>query len=350
MKLPMLNELPTSRDLVDAFAGYNHNLRIGNGEFYDMKNLTSSYYPVLSPRPKRGTYVRRDADGNETVVENVQGLIAKDALCYVANGKFYINDYAIEDSKMALGVSCATCPNAGSCTKYNADNHRTTFCEKTLISMGAFVVIMPDKKYINTAELTDYGSLEASVTTQGTVKFELCKIDGADFGETVKSATVTGDFFGTAPISELEARFAGKSLSALREELSALAEKVDVSESVLFLGRKDNACDYMRACDLYVSASSIEGMPFNLIEAMGCACSVLASRVKGHADLIEDGVSGLLYRFDDLDGFTERVLKFYRGELPLDREKIALAYANFAKENVFDETLEIIKESLKVNK
>ena len=189
MRLPTLYELPTSRDLVDAFGGYNHNLRIGSGEFYDMKNLTSSYYPVLSPRAKRGTYVMRDADGNETVVENVQGLIAKDALCYVANGKFYINDYAIDDSKMALGVSCATCPNAGSCTKYNADNHRTTFCEKTLISMGAFVVIMPDKKYINTAELTDFGSLEASVTTQGKVDFELCKLDGSDFGDVRVSAT-----------------------------------------------------------------------------------------------------------------------------------------------------------------
>ena len=54
MKLPILQELPTSREMIDVFGGYNHNLRIGEGEFYDMKNLTSSDYPVLSPRPQRG--------------------------------------------------------------------------------------------------------------------------------------------------------------------------------------------------------------------------------------------------------------------------------------------------------
>ena len=41
MFLPNLTELATHKDTVDVFAGYNHNLRIGDGEFYDMKNLTS---------------------------------------------------------------------------------------------------------------------------------------------------------------------------------------------------------------------------------------------------------------------------------------------------------------------
>jgi hypothetical protein len=76
MKLPMLNEIATSRSLVDVFKGYNHNFRIGDGEFYDMKNLTSTHYPVLSPRSKRGTYV---------TASNPQGMIAKDSLCYVDN-------------------------------------------------------------------------------------------------------------------------------------------------------------------------------------------------------------------------------------------------------------------------
>ena len=47
MFLPKLNKIATSRDIVDVFKGYNHNLRIGEREFYDMKNLTSSYFPVI---------------------------------------------------------------------------------------------------------------------------------------------------------------------------------------------------------------------------------------------------------------------------------------------------------------
>ncbi len=130
-----------------------------------------------------------------------------------------------------------------------------------------------------------------------------------------------------------------------REKLEGIASRVDLSESVFFLGRRDNACDFMRACDLYVSASTIEGMPFNLIEAMGCGKTVLASRVKGHSDLIEDGKSGYLYELDNMKEFVNSVVEIYRGRALPDASDITARYRDFAKENVFDETLEIIKES-----
>ena len=146
MKLPQLTEIPTSRTITDVFRGYNHNLRIGDGEFYDMKNLTSSDYPVLSPRPKRGVY-KDDAT-------NPQGLIAKDSLCYVDGGDFIINDYRVP---MELSDE-----------------------PKTLVSMGAYVIIMPDKMYVNTNDHT-YGKIEAFFKTQGTVSFTLSKYDGENY-------------------------------------------------------------------------------------------------------------------------------------------------------------------------
>ncbi len=130
-----------------------------------------------------------------------------------------------------------------------------------------------------------------------------------------------------------------------RDKLEGIAGRVDLSESVFLLGRRDNACDYMRACDLYVSASTIEGMPFNLIEAMGCGKTVLASRVKGHSDLIEDGKSGFLYKLDNMEEFVSKVLAFHDKEISLNSEDIAARYEDFAKKNVFNETLEIIKRS-----
>lgn len=130
-----------------------------------------------------------------------------------------------------------------------------------------------------------------------------------------------------------------------REKLEALAGRIDLSESVTFLGRRENACDYMRACDLYVSASTIEGMPFNLIEAMGCGKTVLASRVKGHKDLVEDGKSGYLFKLDDMDDFVSKVVAYYKGELSLSHEDIVARYNAFAKETVFEETLNVIKRS-----
>ena len=160
MKLSKLQELPTSREMIDVFGGYNHNLRIGEGEFYDMKNLTSADYPVLSPRHRRGIYA---------VPGKPQGMVAKDSLCYVDGSDFVINEYRVD-----MGLSQDDTP-------------------KNLISMGAYVIIMPDKKYINTTNLSDYGSVEASVTTTSTVSFELCKLDGSSYEGVKVSATEPED-------------------------------------------------------------------------------------------------------------------------------------------------------------
>ena len=154
MKLSKLNELPASRDMIEVFGGYNHNLRIGEGEFYDMTNLSSADYPVLSPRPKRGVYA---------TPSRPTALISKDALCYVDGADFYINKEKINGFTLD--------PNL-----LNEDG------TKTLISMGAYVIVMPDKKYINTENYDDKGSIEAeSVIKSGTVTFTLCKLDGSEF-------------------------------------------------------------------------------------------------------------------------------------------------------------------------
>ena len=86
MKYPTLTGENSSRDFLEVFGGYNHNLKISEGEFYDMQNLTSSYFPLLSPRKARGVYKK---------LTKPNGLIAKDALCYVDGNKFYINEYEI---------------------------------------------------------------------------------------------------------------------------------------------------------------------------------------------------------------------------------------------------------------
>ena len=166
MKYPTLEEQKASRDLIDSFRGYNHNLRISDNEFYDMKNLTSTHYPILSPRSKRGVYASPT---------NPQGLLAKDALCYVDNGTFYINKHPIEELIL----------------------DRDT--EKTLVSMGAYVVIFPDKIWINTAKwdgtsfnpydndgnLIGWGNIDERYETfdEAWTKFTLCKADGSSYEE-----------------------------------------------------------------------------------------------------------------------------------------------------------------------
>ena len=154
MKYPTLYEWESSRQMIDTFRGYNHNLRIGDGEFFDMENMTSDYYPVLSPRGKRGVYA--------TPVKPA-GMIAKDSLCYIDGTEFVMNEYRIN-----MGLNDEP---------------------KQLISMGAYVIIMPDKKYINTLDMTDYGNIEASFTSTTDVTFQLCTREGEAYTDTTVYAS-----------------------------------------------------------------------------------------------------------------------------------------------------------------
>ena len=176
MKLPTLSILETSREMTAEFRGYNHNHSIGGGEFYDMKNLTSSYYPLLSPRGKRGTYRFENevVDDEGNTIErptNVQGIIAKDNLCFVADGKFYINGYKVDGFDLdPVG-------------------------RKHLVSMGAYVVIFPDKKYINTLVTSDCGNLENKQVSTADVTFTLTDREGTDmkYSDTKPSDPQNGD-------------------------------------------------------------------------------------------------------------------------------------------------------------
>lgn len=165
MEYPTLKVKQKSRQMSDAFMGYNHNLRIGDNEFYDMKNMTSEYYPVLVPRGSRGIY----KDGIKS-----NGIIAKDKLCYVDGSAFVIGDERIE-----MGLSDS---------------------QKSLTSMGAYVIIMPDRKYINTVNSNDRGDIDEVHSTTEDVSFTLCTITGSNYeGATVSdvapSAPSDGDLW-----------------------------------------------------------------------------------------------------------------------------------------------------------
>ena len=148
--------------VAEEFRGYNHNLRIGSGEFYDMKNLTSDSYPVLSPRKARGVYAK-PASPN--------GLIAKEKLGYVDGRNFIYGE-----STVPMGLSTAAEDNP-----------------KRLVSMGAYVIIFPDKKWLNTEDLSQYGEIEASFTSSGNVHFSLCSIDGGEISGVSVSETAPAE-------------------------------------------------------------------------------------------------------------------------------------------------------------
>jgi len=69
----------------------------------------------------------------------------------------------------------------------------------------------------------------------------------------------------------------------------------DLQRNVQFMGWCDHMEEIYKACDMAISTSISEGLPFNIIEAQLCGLPVVASNIRGHVDLIKHGESGWLY-------------------------------------------------------
>ena len=156
MRYATLKAPKSTRQIVDVFRGYNHNFRISDGEFYDMENLCSDEYPLLTPRKPRGIYTKTTAP---------MGMVSKNELCYVDGTEFVIGK-----NRYDMGLS----GNAA---------------QKEMISMGAYVIILPDKKYINTSDPADRGSIDNDTYSQQSVRFQMCDATGQGYEDAIVSKT-----------------------------------------------------------------------------------------------------------------------------------------------------------------
>lgn len=82
-----------------------------------------------------------------------------------------------------------------------------------------------------------------------------------------------------------------------RERLNTAAARLGVADQVRFAGRlgERDTLAAIAAADILVLPSFMEGLPIVLMEAMAMGTAVVASRVAGIPELVEDGESGLLF-------------------------------------------------------
>jgi glycosyltransferase involved in cell wall biosynthesis len=97
----------------------------------------------------------------------------------------------------------------------------------------------------------------------------------------------------------------------LRDELTELVAGLGVQDRLLMLGYRSDAPDVLAALDVAISSSAFEGSPLAVMEYMESARPIVATRVGGVPDLIEDGVHGLLVEPGDAEALaaaTRRML------------------------------------------
>jgi glycosyltransferase involved in cell wall biosynthesis len=94
--------------------------------------------------------------------------------------------------------------------------------------------------------------------------------------------------------------------------LRALVHKLALEETVLLVGQRNDVPDLLAALDIAVCCSDFEGSPLAVMEYMAAGLPVVATRVGGVPELIEDGAHGLLIDRGDADALARAVASLLR--------------------------------------
>jgi N-acetyl-alpha-D-glucosaminyl L-malate synthase BshA len=91
-----------------------------------------------------------------------------------------------------------------------------------------------------------------------------------------------------------------------RADVERRAAEYALEDDVAFPGVQDDAVRLLSISDLFLLPSIQESFGLAALEAMACGVPVVASRVGGLPEIIEDGVTGFVCAPDDVDGMAER--------------------------------------------
>jgi glycosyltransferase involved in cell wall biosynthesis len=128
-----------------------------------------------------------------------------------------------------------------------------------------------------------------------------------------------------------------------RSRLEALASQSPQGKFARFLGQRTDVARLLNGLDLFALSSSTEGHPISVIEAMATGLPVLATKVGGIPEMIEDGKTGFLAP-DDERSYAERLTAALeqKASWPAMGETArTVAHARFSSATMTDRYLEL---------
>lgn len=162
MYYPNVEPNGNTRETVNQWLGYNHNFNLSDGEFYDMENLSSDYFPYISPRKIRPVL--------KVVPEGIRGILyTNGTVCYLYGNKLHYSETE-PDEELSLLTD--------------------TTSKQSMVKIGANIVFFPAKIYFNTLT-KESGLLEAyaNFTANERIRFESCTADGTKLTEHHNAST-----------------------------------------------------------------------------------------------------------------------------------------------------------------
>lgn len=92
-----------------------------------------------------------------------------------------------------------------------------------------------------------------------------------------------------------------------KENLENLIRDLELQKNVKMLGYVTNLQEYQKIADVSVSCSKREGLPLNIVEAMLSGTPVVATKNRGHRELVQDRKTGFLVNVDDYDELSMKI-------------------------------------------
>lgn len=209
----------------------------------------------------------------------------------------------------------------------------------------AEMIIVPSEYVRGIAALRDIDSKKIHTIYSG-VAIPVEKINPATLSPSPRIVTVARlvPWKGVSALIDVIAKEEGWQLiigddGPLRSELEAKAKHLGVSNRATFVGRLPHAemMGHIANADLFVLNSTYEGLSHLLVEAMALGVPVVATKVGGNPELIEDGVSGLLVTSGDTAAL-HAAIKAIVGD-PVYAKKIAYSAQVRAQSFSFDKSL-----------
>ncbi|MDR0506306.1 MAG: glycosyltransferase family 4 protein, partial [Dysgonamonadaceae bacterium] len=111
-------------------------------------------------------------------------------------------------------------------------------------------------------------------------------------------------------IKNLKLIFAGK--GELFDECKKIAEELNIAPIIAFLGYRNDIDVLCKIADVHVAPSKQEGQGLNNIESMACGLPIVASKIRGHSDVITHGHNGFLFDLHKPDEMTAAIITLYR--------------------------------------
>lgn len=112
-----------------------------------------------------------------------------------------------------------------------------------------------------------------------------------------------------------------------RKELVGLASKLGISKNCIFTGYRRDVPDILSIIDVVVLCSDNEGLPLTLLEYMFSSKPIVATRVGGVPEVVQDGFNGFLVSSSDHDALADKIILLLKNkDLALEMGKNGLAF------------------------